>query len=154
MIKYQAITWPLLSSLSKGREAHRALGVATAQRNKFGVYCQPHRSTETRDAAEGEGGGISVHLIAGTKSVLLAMNATKDARRELLGFAIGRRTGDGTPITWLDGYDSDGRSGGRGRYPPGWAYAQPQGRATMASPTAALASRQWVGHAIPPSSGA
>ena len=47
--------------------------------------------------------GVSVHVIAGSKSVLLAMNATNDARKDLLGFAIGRRLADGT-IRWLDGF--------------------------------------------------
>jgi len=48
-------------------------------------------------------GGVSVHAIAGSKSVSLAMNATEAARTDLLGFAIGRRLADNT-IKWLDGF--------------------------------------------------
>jgi hypothetical protein len=48
--------------------------------------------------------GISVQAIAGAQSVLLAMNATDEARRDLLGFAIGRRQGQNGDIRWLDGF--------------------------------------------------
>lgn len=48
--------------------------------------------------------GVSVQAIAGAQSVLLAMNATEDAKRDLLGFAIGRRQGQNGDIRWLDGF--------------------------------------------------
>ena len=48
--------------------------------------------------------GFSVHAISGTNAVLLAMNALPEARKDLLGFAIGRRSGDGERIRWLDGF--------------------------------------------------
>jgi len=48
-------------------------------------------------------GGVSVQAIAGSQSVLLAMNATEAARRDLLGFAIGRRGNQGE-IAWLKGF--------------------------------------------------
>jgi phosphatidylserine/phosphatidylglycerophosphate/cardiolipin synthase-like enzyme len=48
--------------------------------------------------------GISVQAIAGAQSVLLAMNATEAARRDLLGFAIGRRVGAKRTIRWLNGF--------------------------------------------------
>ena len=48
--------------------------------------------------------GFSVHAISGTNAVLLAMNAVPEARKGLLGFAIGRHTGDGERIRWLDGF--------------------------------------------------
>lgn len=47
--------------------------------------------------------GISVHAISGSRAVLLAMDATDRARRDLLGFAIGRGDGRGS-IRWLDGF--------------------------------------------------
>ena len=48
-------------------------------------------------------GGVSVHAIAGSQSVLLAMNATAEARRDLLGFGIGRRSSNGA-VRWLNGF--------------------------------------------------
>jgi phosphatidylserine/phosphatidylglycerophosphate/cardiolipin synthase-like enzyme len=51
----------------------------------------------------GRADGVSVQAIAGSHSVLLAMNATDAARRDLLGFAIGRTRADGA-IRWLDGF--------------------------------------------------
>lgn len=48
-------------------------------------------------------GGISVHAISGTHAVLLAMNATEDARRGLLGFGVGFRRQDSS-IAWLRGF--------------------------------------------------
>lgn len=51
----------------------------------------------------GRAGGISVHAIAGSHAVLLAMNASAAARRDLLGFAIGRRRRNGE-IGWLNGF--------------------------------------------------
>jgi hypothetical protein len=48
--------------------------------------------------------GVSVHAIAGAQSVLLAMNATQQARRDLLGFAIGRREGLNGAVRWMDGF--------------------------------------------------
>lgn len=53
--------------------------------------------------ASARSAGISVQAIAGSQSVLLAMNATEEARRGLLGFAIGRRDHSGE-ITWLNGF--------------------------------------------------
>ena len=52
----------------------------------------------------GRADGVSVHAMAGAQSVLLAMNATGEARRDLLGFAVGRRTGQNGEIRWLDGF--------------------------------------------------
>ncbi len=49
-------------------------------------------------------GGVSVHAIAGAQSVLLAMNATEDACRDLLGFALGRRNSRDRSIRWMDGF--------------------------------------------------
>lgn len=51
----------------------------------------------------GRAGGVSVHAIAGSHAVLLAMNASAAARRDLLGFAIGRRKRNGE-IGWLNGF--------------------------------------------------
>lgn len=48
--------------------------------------------------------GVSVRAITGAQSVLLAMNATADTRRDLLGFAIGRRNAQNGAIRWLDGF--------------------------------------------------
>lgn len=47
--------------------------------------------------------GVSVHAIAGTHAVLLAMNASDQARRSLLGFAIGRKDPAGE-VRWLRGF--------------------------------------------------
>lgn len=46
--------------------------------------------------------GFSVHAISGNRAVLLAMNATEEARERLAGFAIGVVAGDRT--TWLRGF--------------------------------------------------
>lgn len=47
--------------------------------------------------------GVSVHAIAGTHAVLLAMNATAAARHGLKGFAIGVRRDSGR-VDWLRGF--------------------------------------------------
>ncbi len=54
--------------------------------------------------AIGRTDGISVHAIAGSNAVLLAMNATDERRRGLLGFALGRCSGAGGRIRWMDGF--------------------------------------------------
>jgi phosphatidylserine/phosphatidylglycerophosphate/cardiolipin synthase-like enzyme len=48
-------------------------------------------------------GGISVHAIPGTRTVLLAMDADAQARRGLLGFSIGTRRRSGS-IAWRRGF--------------------------------------------------
>lgn len=47
--------------------------------------------------------GISVRAIRGTRAVIFAMDASEQARRGLLGFAIGKRRTDGS-IGWLRGF--------------------------------------------------
>ena len=46
--------------------------------------------------------GISVHGISGSRTVLFAMNATAAARKNLMGFAIGRTING--QIKWLNGF--------------------------------------------------
>lgn len=46
--------------------------------------------------------GLTVHAIAGTRSVQFGFDATKAARKGLLGFALGRR--EGNKIRWKNGY--------------------------------------------------
>jgi len=48
--------------------------------------------------------GFSLRAIAGTRAVLLAMDAREDQRQGLLGFAIGRRDGPISAIRWLNGF--------------------------------------------------
>lgn len=48
--------------------------------------------------------GFSVQAISGTRAVMFAMNATKDATRDLLGFAIGRRSAPGQDVDWFNGF--------------------------------------------------
>ncbi|MDH3600416.1 MAG: hypothetical protein OEU26_12345, partial [Candidatus Tectomicrobia bacterium] len=48
--------------------------------------------------------GISVHAISGTRAVLLAMDATPEARRRLLGFAIKVRRRAEATEHWLHGF--------------------------------------------------
>ncbi|POF34043.1 phospholipase D-like domain-containing protein [Roseibium marinum] len=50
-----------------------------------------------------ENGGISIHAIPGTRSVLFGLDATEEARIGLLGFALGKRAGDGR-IRWQRGF--------------------------------------------------
>ncbi|WP_181166042.1 MULTISPECIES: hypothetical protein [unclassified Mesorhizobium] len=50
-----------------------------------------------------EKNGISVHAIAGTHTVLFGMDATEEARRGLLGFALGKRKPSGN-IAWMNGF--------------------------------------------------
>ncbi|MDJ0628915.1 MAG: phospholipase D-like domain-containing protein [Rhodobacter sp.] len=49
-----------------------------------------------------EKNGISVHAIAGNRTVLFGMDADADARRGLLGFAFGRKTDD--RVRWMRGF--------------------------------------------------
>jgi len=51
--------------------------------------------------ARAENRGISVHAVAGTRVVCLGLDATEEAARGLLGFAIERRHGKSS--TWLGG---------------------------------------------------
>lgn len=53
--------------------------------------------------AKAEAGGIAIHAIAGTDVVMFAIDATEEARSNLLGFSIHRREKDvpGTE-TWLE----------------------------------------------------
>lgn len=46
--------------------------------------------------------GLTVHAIAGTRSVQFGFDATRTACRGLLGFALGRR--EGNTIRWKNGY--------------------------------------------------
>ena len=48
--------------------------------------------------------GISVHAISGTYVVLLGLNATEDARKRLLGFAIEREDHTEKERYWLKGF--------------------------------------------------
>lgn len=50
-----------------------------------------------------EAGGFSVRAIPGTRTVLLAMDAEREARRGLLGFSIGKRGRAGS-IAWQRGF--------------------------------------------------
>ena len=50
-----------------------------------------------------EADGISVRAISAARAVLLAMDADANARRGLLGFAIGKRRPNGD-IGWLRGF--------------------------------------------------
>jgi phosphatidylserine/phosphatidylglycerophosphate/cardiolipin synthase-like enzyme len=50
-----------------------------------------------------EKNGISVHAIPGTHTVLFGMDATEEARRGLLGFALGKRKPSGN-IAWMNGF--------------------------------------------------
>lgn len=54
--------------------------------------------------AETRSDGFSVRAIAGTRVVLLAMNAREEQTRGLLGFAIARRNTPGGSIRWLNGF--------------------------------------------------
>lgn len=49
------------------------------------------------------GGGFNLHVISGSHVVLLAIDATKDARRNLLGFAIKRNDTTENQSYWLKG---------------------------------------------------
>lgn len=55
------------------------------------------RATDKKD-------GFSVQAISGTRAVHLGMNAHQDATRDLVGFGIGRRSGPGGEIRWLNGF--------------------------------------------------
>ncbi len=48
--------------------------------------------------------GFSLHAIAGTRAVLLAMNAREDAVDAFLGFGVGTRPAPGAPVRWLNGF--------------------------------------------------
>lgn len=50
-----------------------------------------------------ENGGIAVHAIPGTWSVLFGLDATEEARQGLLGFALGKRSRSGD-IRWQRGF--------------------------------------------------
>ncbi|GAB4514236.1 MAG: phospholipase D-like domain-containing protein [Roseibium sp.] len=50
-----------------------------------------------------ENGGISVHAVPGTRSVLFGLDAMEQARRNLLGFALGKRSAAGD-IRWRRGF--------------------------------------------------
>lgn len=50
-----------------------------------------------------EKNGISVHAIPGTHTILFGMDATEEARRGLLGFALGKRKPSGN-ISWMNGF--------------------------------------------------
>src|SRR6266481_7694963 len=47
--------------------------------------------------------GVSVHAMTGTYIVTLGMNASAEARRKLLGFAIRRRDKDAHRQSWMKG---------------------------------------------------
>ena len=48
--------------------------------------------------------GFSLHAIAGTRSVMLAMNAHRAALDDFLGFAVGVRLSPDADISWLNGF--------------------------------------------------
>lgn len=60
-----------------------------------------------------EKNGISVHAIPGTHTVLFGMDATEEARRGLLGFALGKRKPSGN-IAWMNGFKATSSGGSTG----------------------------------------
>ena len=48
--------------------------------------------------------GFSVRAIAGTRAVMLAMNARRDVLADFLGFAVGVRNTPGGDVRWLNGF--------------------------------------------------
>ena len=48
--------------------------------------------------------GFSVHAISGTRAVMLAMNARRDALDGFVGFGVGIRRADDGSISWLNGF--------------------------------------------------
>jgi phosphatidylserine/phosphatidylglycerophosphate/cardiolipin synthase-like enzyme len=51
-----------------------------------------------------EQGGITVHVIPGSHSVLFGFDATEDVRKGLLGFALGRRNAASGTVNWMRGF--------------------------------------------------
>ncbi|WP_156798583.1 hypothetical protein [Ahrensia sp. R2A130] len=48
--------------------------------------------------------GFSVQAISGTRAVMLAMNARKNALDGFLGFGVGIKPAVGDAIRWLNGF--------------------------------------------------
>ncbi len=51
-----------------------------------------------------QSGGFSVHAIAGTRAVMLAMNAREIATEDFVGFGVGVRSSTTSNINWLNGF--------------------------------------------------